>query len=242
MNKKTKWIYLTLFSVWICWFAKAESKISPNFLNPPNQIVAQAPGQEAPAAEATEGEGAAAPAAAAEGGENLNQTDIRKLLSTQPDPSVVLEPIDDPPAKPQAKPKPGPPRPPTVALPGKAKMGFSSRLQADALSMPEVAVIISNKQFFPARLRMREGVQTKLYFTSTDERPAAVVIEKLQVQRWVAKENEGPKTTSELDKAKWEVTKEVNKHTITEILISPVRGNYSYHDVISGAKGQIIVE
>lgn len=241
MNKKTKSVLLVVVLGWFGAFAQAENKIDPNFLNPPNQVIATAPQAAPEGAPAVEGDAAAAPSA--EGGENLNQTDIRKLLSTQPDPSVVLEPIEEEKPKAAVKAKPGPPRAPTVALPGsKTKMGFSARLQADALSMPEVAVIISNKQFFPARLRMREGIQTKLYFTTTDERPAAVVIEKLQVQRWVAKENEQPKTNSELEKAKFEVTKEVNKHTITEILISPVRGNYSYHDVISGAKGQIIVE
>jgi hypothetical protein len=108
--------------------------------------------------------------------------------------------------------------------------------------VPEVAVILANKQFYPSRIRLKDGVQTRLFFTTINEKPAAVVVEKLQIQKWVSKEVNSRQPASEQDRAKWEATREVTKDRITEILMEPLRGSYSFHDVITGAKGQITVE
>jgi len=178
-------------------------------------------------------------------GKPLDNKQIRKLLSAQPDPSVVLEPLPDPPPKPKVVEKPKPvvpkPVPPQALGSGKQTLKFG-RIPGEAPAVPEISVILANKQFFPARIRIREGTQTKLYFTTTNERPAAIVVERNQIQRWVAKEGGQPNAPSELERAKFEATREVSKQRVTEIMLDPKRGTYSFHDVISGAKGQITVE
>lgn len=107
--------------------------------------------------------------------------------------------------------------------------------------VPDIAIILSNNQFFPSRIRLKEGIQTRLIFTTVNKKPAALVIERLQIQRWIAKEKEQT-PTSELERSKWEVNKEVSSTKITEVTIDPKKGTYAFHDAISGATGEITVE
>lgn len=229
------------------------------------------------------------------------QAEIRKILSSEPDPSLMLEPIPDPPEDKRKKVPPKPERPmapaeravaaqaagqplslggsltgnsnggapagsiapaanpaspvsanalnpmasalnPTSPAGGKANLRMG-RLHGEAPPSPEVAIILHGKQFFPSRIRLKAGVPTKVYFTTTAERPAAIVVEQLQVQKWLAKDgNPDRKIASEYDRAKFEVTREVVANKMTEITFEPRRGTYGFHDAISGAKGQIVVE
>jgi hypothetical protein len=175
----------------------------------------------------------------------LDKKQIRKLLSAEPDPSMVLEPPPEPPptkAPVVKKPNPKaalPSMTPTtvVTKPSSGLKGIPGQIPLN----PELAIILVDKQFFPSKIRLKEGVQTRLFFTTTNEKPAAIVIEQMQIQRWVAKEGEQAPPT-EADRAKWEASKEVNRNRVTEILIEPRKGSYSIFDVITGAKGQVIVE
>jgi hypothetical protein len=173
----------------------------------------------------------------------LDKKQIRKLLSAEPDPSLVLEPPPEP--TPTPVPPPKPPAPPARPAPvAAATVNRSPALKGIPGQLPispEVSIILVEKEFFPSKIRLKEGVQTRLFFTTTNEKPAAVVVEQLQIQRWVAKEGE-QKPPSEEERAKWEAAKEVSKNRVTEVVIEPRRGTYSFHDVLSGAKGQIIVE
>ncbi len=196
---------------------------------PGKTLVAQATVDSAPVT--------ASPAAAPK--QPLDKKQIRKLLTAEPDPSLVLEPVAEPPPPPKpVVPKP-PPRRPAQALPSN---GIRLGIPGEAPASAEVAVILSEKQFIPAKVKLKAGVPSTLYFTTINDKPAAVVIEELQIQRWVAKEGEKPAPMSELERAKMEATKEVTKNKITEIMLEPHRGTFVFHDVISGAKGQIIVE
>lgn len=229
------------------------------------------------------------------------QAEIRKILSSEPDPSLMLEPIPDPPEDKRKKIPPKPDRPvppaeravaaqaagqpaglgasltlgpnagaaggPTGIAPTAGGVGPVSanalnpmslnpggaanqknlrmgRLHGEAPPSPEIAVILHNKQFFPSRIRIKAGIPTKVFFTTTADRPAAIVVEQLQVQKWLAKEGGGNdrKPASEYDRAKFEVTREVVNNKMTEITFEPRRGTYSFHDAISGAKGQIVCE
>jgi Cupredoxin-like domain len=173
----------------------------------------------------------------------LDNKQIRKLLSSQPDPSVVLEPIVDPPPKPKPPPPPPPAPPPPKALPqAQAPDSLKSNsLPGKLPTSPELSVILVGNQFFPSRLRLKDGMQTRIYFTTTNEKAAAIVIERTAIQRWVAREGER-KPASELERAKLEITREVASNKVTEVVMDPVKGSYSFHDALSGAKGQIIVE
>lgn len=234
------------------------------------------------------------------------QAEIRKIISSEPDPSMMLEPIPETPEEKKKKipAKPERPQPPlgrnvaeeggAPAAGGAGAPGLSlggggnpvtsnplggslgntnagagggggggtinpllslspngpngkgnikmGKLHAEAPPAPEIAVILHNKQFFPSRIRLKAGIPTKVYFTTTGERPAAIVVEQLQVQKWLAKELGDRKLASEYDKAKFEVSRELMQNKMTEITFEPRRGTYSFHDAISGAKGQIVVE
>lgn len=105
----------------------------------------------------------------------------------------------------------------------------------------DISIILSNNQFFPSRVLVKEGNQVRLIFTTVNKKPAALVVEKLQIQRWVAKEDEAS-VKEELDRSKFETTRELVSSRITEIVIEPKIGIYAFHDVISGASGEINVE
>ena len=98
------------------------------------------------------------------------------------------------------------------------------------VGVSDIAVLLANNQFFPSRIRLKEGMQTRLIFATLNKKSAALIIEKLQVQRWIAREE------------KQEITREISSSKVTEVLLNPVRGSYSFYDAISGASGEIVVE
>jgi len=116
---------------------------------------------------------------------------------------------------------------------------FAGALLPELPIEPEVAVILSAKRFFPARIRLKEGQSTRLLFTSLNPRPAALVIEQLQVQRWIASEKG---QSAGLGRVPAEILREIGNNRMTEILLQPQRGTYTFHDALSGAVGEIVVE
>ncbi len=110
---------------------------------------------------------------------------------------------------------------------------------------PEVSVILSGQQFVPARFRIKSGMKTKIYFTTTQRRPSALVIERLSIQRWIGQHDaqfsniatkESPKRDNDT------INREINSQKMTEIILDPKPGTYGFHDPLSGARGEIIVE
>lgn len=101
----------------------------------------------------------------------------------------------------------------------------------------EIAIILHNSRFYPSRIKLKEGQPTRLFFTSLNQKPAALIVEELRVQRWIAKE-----TGSAPQAPAGEISRELSQNRITEISLQPKRGTYMFHDALSGAVGEILVE
>jgi hypothetical protein len=141
------------------------------------------------------------------------------------------------------KPQPQPVFHPPTPGPNQNRIIQFDRPVDPTLTLPlntEVSIILSNNKFFPSKFRLREGLPTKLFFTTVNKRPGALIIERLKVQRWIAKEK--PPGDSEADRARWESSHEINSNKITEVVIEPKAGTYNFHDALSGATGEITVE
>jgi hypothetical protein len=110
--------------------------------------------------------------------------------------------------------------------------------QGDLPYSPEVAVVLSNDKFFPSRVKLFEGQPARLIFATTNRKPAALIIERLKFQRWIAKE---PKLSSP-ESGKFELNRELVTNRVTEVTFEPKRGSYTFHDAVSGASGEILVE
>ncbi|MFM8313910.1 MAG: hypothetical protein ACKOA8_06460, partial [Deltaproteobacteria bacterium] len=110
-----------------------------------------------------------------------------------------------------------------------------------ARGVSDFSIILAHQEFYPAKLVMKSGSSIRLLFTTTNRKPAALVIERLNIQRWVASSDEGQKK-NELDRSKFEINRELTASRVTEIEFEPKPGVYSFHDVITGASGEIVVE
>jgi hypothetical protein len=105
---------------------------------------------------------------------------------------------------------------------------------------PEMSIILSDGKFRPSRIRLKAGETTRLLFTTLGHKPAALIIERLRVQKWLTRPEEAVRRTP--SSAPWEVNRELSSNRLTEVALDPVRGNYTFHDAISGAAGEIVVE
>ncbi|MSP18627.1 MAG: hypothetical protein EXR74_03540 [Bdellovibrionales bacterium] len=105
----------------------------------------------------------------------------------------------------------------------------------------DISIILSNNEFYPAKVVLKSGESVRLLFTTTNRKPAALVIEKLNIQRWVSSQVEG-ETKKELDRSKFELNRELSSRRVTDVNFDPKPGVYSFHDVITGASGEISVE
>ncbi len=141
---------------------------------------------------------------------------------------VAKEPTPDPLSRPT----------PLAPVPREKIEKFGNSPLAEIPLEPEIAIILSAQRFFPARVRIKEGQATRLLFTSLNSRPAALVIEQLQVQRWIA--NDQP--TNGPNRVPAEILREIGNNRMTEVLLQPQRGTYTFHDALSGAVGEIVVE
>lgn len=137
-------------------------------------------------------------------------------------------------------PAPAAPAPvmPATAVPTISRQVPETTVMPPLPGVPDVAIILAGKQFFPSRVRLKDGVATRLIFSTVNRKPAALVIERLQIQRWIAKEAEAGDTKNR----KWEVTREVSSAKTIDITLDPKAGVYSFYDAISGASGEIEVE
>jgi hypothetical protein len=133
-------------------------------------------------------------------------------------------------------PAPTTPATPTVS---EAEAKATPRAEPPALAGTEVAIILEQNRFFPARIRLRENQLTTLMFTNVNKRPAALVFERMNVEKWVAATS-GPGETRPQNAL--EIDRELSTERITEIPIELASGSYSFHDALSGARGEIIVE
>lgn len=105
----------------------------------------------------------------------------------------------------------------------------------------DFSVILSGSQFYPARIRMKSSPKTRIIFTTTGRKPAALVFEKLQINRWIAGESEKPADGSARPH-KVEEYRELSTSRVTEISFEATPGNYQFYDALSGAAGEIIVD
>jgi hypothetical protein len=105
----------------------------------------------------------------------------------------------------------------------------------------DFSIILSNNEFYPSKVILKAGTSVRLLFTTTNRKSSALVIERLNIQRWVASQSDSDKK-NELDRSKFEVNRELSLNRVTEIEFDPKPGVYSFHDVITGASGEISVE
>ncbi len=105
----------------------------------------------------------------------------------------------------------------------------------------EVAIILSSQNFFPRKVHLAAGKEARIYFTTTNKDPAALIIERMNIQRWIAKDG-GAIKQNDIGRAPWEFTKELNMKRLTEIIITPRKGTYVFYDALTGARGEIVVE
>lgn len=105
----------------------------------------------------------------------------------------------------------------------------------------DFSIILSNNEFYPSKIVLKPGSTIRLLFTTTNKKSAALVMEKLNIQRWISSQFDGEKT-KELDRTKFEVNRELSANRVTEITFQAKPGTYSFHDVITGASGEISVE
>lgn len=156
------------------------------------------------------------------------------------EPTVTSEELT--PEIPTTLPKAVPATPETEKVTGALPTPTATTASAEPTTFPagsEIAIILSKDRFFPNQIRLRAGVPTALVFTTVNKKPAALVIEPLSVQRWVAAE-----ASPSIDRATapTEITRELNADRVTTISFEPVKGKYGFHDALSGARGEIIVE
>lgn len=110
-----------------------------------------------------------------------------------------------------------------------------------AKGVSDFSIILANNEFFPAKVVLKSGDTIRLLFTTTNRKSAALVVERLNIQRWVASSDDSNKK-NELDRQKFEVNRELNSSRVTEIEFEPKPGVYGFHDAITGASGEILVE
>jgi hypothetical protein len=121
--------------------------------------------------------------------------------------------------------------------PGAAKVGLPPIAQAPQTYPPgsEIAIVLSQDRFYPAEIHVRSGIASTLVFSSVNRKPAALVIEPVQMMRTVASEQMSPDTQPE-------ITRELGNDRVTAISFEPAKGKYNFHDALGAARGTIIVE
>lgn len=152
----------------------------------------------------------------------------------------------------QAEPKPLPPEkkeiPKKVAIapkpppppPGPPKPAIKKVRRPQPISS-EIAIILQNGAFYPSKILLRPDTAATLIFATVHDKPAALIIEKMNLQRWIAK-TEDPAVSQAFEQQRWELTREIAKNKVTRVSIEPSRGTYQFHDALSGALGEIVVE
>ncbi len=107
----------------------------------------------------------------------------------------------------------------------------------DPLPLAELAVILQNGHFIPSKIRLREGLETKLILTNLERKPAALLVEAIALDQWLVRNK-----TSTVERHKNVVQKELLTGQLVEVSYAFKKGEYVFQDPISGAYGQIRVE
>ena len=104
----------------------------------------------------------------------------------------------------------------------------------------EAAVILSRNRFYPSKIQMPAGTKVRIWFTTVESKPAALIVEGLKMQRWIASENASltPSTAPDY----FELQRELSRERVTEITLEPSAGTYPFFDALSGARGEIVVQ
>lgn len=128
------------------------------------------------------------------------------------------------------------------SVPQQATRGIAQAVQAPGLPADyqgaEVAVILTRGQFIPSTIKLRTGMRTRLVFATVNPKPGALVIEGMNLQRWVPNGEPAAQRPPE----RIEIEREVASDRVTEIVFDPISGNFPFHDALSGARGEIVVE
>lgn len=144
---------------------------------------------------------------------------------SKPEPAIIV-------AVPEPVPAPAP-APATVSEPALPPTPSKPNSELTVVSgVNDISIIFSNKEFYPSQIRMKKTSKTRLIFTTTEKKPAALVFEKQKITRWLASESAslGPEY------------RELNPSKISEIRFDAEPGVYRFYDAISGASGEIEVE
>lgn len=104
----------------------------------------------------------------------------------------------------------------------------------------EAAIILSRNRFYPSKIQMPAGTKVRIWFTTVESKPAALIVEGLKMQRWIASENASltPSTAPDY----FELQRELTRERVTEITLEPSAGTYPFFDALSGARGEIVVQ
>lgn len=62
----------------------------------------------------------------------------------------------------------------------------------------DFSIILSNNEFYPSKVILKSGTNVRLLFTTTNRKSSALVIERLNIQRWVSSQSDSDKK-NELD-------------------------------------------
>lgn len=114
---------------------------------------------------------------------------------------------------------------PTPAVPAEKNPDADKEMVFPAGS--EIAVILYQDTFYPSKINLRAGAPATLVFATVNKKPAALIIEPIAVQRWIAS---------------GEINREVNSERVTVVSFEAVKGRYRFHDALGGARGEIVVE
>ena len=87
---------------------------------------------------------------------------------------------------------------------------------------------------------------TTLIFATVNKKPAALVIEPANPPRAIASVPAAPSVSGSVSvdrvNAPSEITREIVNERVTAVSFDPVPGRYFFHDALTKAKGEIIVE
>jgi hypothetical protein len=50
---------------------------------------------------------------------------------------------------------------------------------------PEISIILSDNRFYPSKIHLHDGQKVRLIFTTLNPKPAALMVETLNIQKWI---------------------------------------------------------
>ncbi|GEM_PF-4731506 len=127
-----------------------------------------------------------------------------------------------------------------VPTPAGVSQGTTPNTEIVLPAAAEAAVILSHNRFYPNKIQMPAGTKVRIWFTTVESKPAALIVEGLKMQRWIASENSSltPSTAPDY----FELQRELTRERVTEITLEPSAGTYPFFDALSGARGEIVVQ